>query len=301
MIALAPYVSGRKYDEWLPRRIAAIKKHISEKNDDYLILLVGETGVGKSTVGMFILEEYTPKDRLSIKQIGLSREEFADSVDLISEEPLPRTIMFDEANVSKRDTMTQFNKDLLDLYYSIRGKNFLHIWANPSLNIIDKTFINERINAILLITGKNQKKNKPRFYYWFKKEEILKIYDKYETLDLKYIKKYRKKYGQYRGWFHEYDGILKNAYLQKKDTRMKLKIKNFKEKYGTSTQIKRSDVCKKLGISDDTIRNHLPELTQNVDYFISATGRYTFSEQGLINLKARLGYKNKGEKDEVVE
>ena len=280
---VSPYRKDKAYDEHIEKTIYAIKNHILEKDDDYITLIIGATGGGKSTLALHILELIMTEEKLNIDQVALSKEEFAYSLKSISKLPKPRALIYDEANINKRDALSKWNKELLDLYFSCRGLNIFHIWCNPSLQTLDKTFLQDRLRAVILVRGKDIKK--PRMYYYFRKNDIMAIFKKYENLNIETITKVRKKYAWFRGWFKDYNGVLKQAYLDKKNTRMKVKVDQFFEKYADDKLLTTVEVIKILNISDKLIKRKLKYLELNKDYFISITGRYTFTRDAVDKIK----------------
>ena len=279
----APYRKEKPFDAYLEQTVLNIRNHINEKNDDYVTLIVGDTGGGKSTLALHMLEIFMPDERLNINQIALSKEEFASSLKAISNETKPRALIYDEANINKRDALSRWNKELLDLYFSCRGLNICHIWCNPSLQMIDKAFLQDRLRAIILVRGKDV--DRPRMFYYFRKQDIMKILKKYENLNLDTITRVRKKYAWFRGWFKDYNGVLKEPYLKKKNERMLVKVSQFFDKYADDKFIKKSEVVKILGCHEDTITNNLDKLILEEDYKITATGRYFFTDKGVDKLK----------------
>ncbi|MFH1828457.1 MAG: hypothetical protein ABH824_04290 [Nanoarchaeota archaeon] len=227
MVFIAPVRNDHKYDEFLEKCLDSAKARILSQDDDSLILVVGDTGSGKSHLSLHMFERYLGKEA-SIDYCGLNKSSIAKALKAATDKPLPRCLWVDEANINKRDSLSKFNKDMIDLYFSIRGLQIFHVWCNPSLDMMDKFFIEERIKGIFYITNKNPK---VRLYYYFKKESILKIYNKYGHLKLPLLYKIRKKYAYYRGWFKVYDGFLLEDYLKKKDDRMEEKVANFYDKW----------------------------------------------------------------------
>lgn len=282
-----PKGDAKGYDEWFEKTVVAIRNHIGNKDDDYLMLLVGAPGSGKTTLAFHGLEVYMPPEMLNINQVALSREEFAHSNQAVTNMPKPRALAYDEANVNKRASMSTWNRDLLDLYYSNRGLNIFHIWCNPSLQTIDKAFLDERIKAVLMIVGK--KNSHFRYYYWFKPEALDKIMDKYGRLNLKVLKKVRDKYAWYMGWFKDYNGVLKQPYLEKKSRRMTMKVEQFYEKYGEDELIDRGDLIDKLKIHRHAVERKMGDLKEGEDYIKTVTGRYKFTINGVERLKELLG------------
>lgn len=287
----AKYDSERDYDEILSILIKKIKSKVSDKDDDFLLLAVGDTGSGKSMLMLHAYNEYAGEDA-DIKYIGFTREDFAESLN--EARKLPKGIRFvgnDEANINKRDALTKWNKDLLDMYYSIRGLNIFHWWSNPSVDMIDKPFLKDRVKGMFLITTKST--DRPRIYYYFEKARLLQIYEKYGNLDIKTIRKVRKKYSLYRGWFKDYKGFLKQPYLDKKNPRMVDKVKDFLLKYGTRRAndgqkvYDKNAVANFLGYTPGTIAQIIKTdlLEEGVDFVRSGMGKKgLITERGLIKI-----------------
>jgi len=300
---IAPFVEGRQHDEMLDKTIGIINRHISEKDDDFLTLFIGETGTGKSTLALHWLTKAIPAEKISVnKMVAFSMDDFATCLKEVSIMDKPRAILYDEANIQKRDSLTKANKRLIDLYFAIRGLNILHIWCNPSLDVIDKVFIKERIKAIVYIKGKDI--THPRYYFYFRANDILKILEKYGHLDLRMLNKVKGKYAYYRGWFRDYDGVLAADYSAKKKARMVDKVQEFFNDFGNNTALMTSKMLSMAsGYSTGTIRVYANKgiLRENDHYLIDRSGRYRFKNaaveflltntRGKINVFAKNGYK----------
>lgn len=288
MVKIAPYRKNKNYDEWLSHTIKGVKDHIKAKNDDFLVLIVGATGSGKSHLGLHILEKYLG-EKANVNLIGLDKEGIANGLQSAKNQPLPRFFMSDEANLSKREAMTKWNRELLDLYFAIRKLQIFHIWCNPSLDIIDKPFIEEKIKGFIYIPSKTKN---ARVYFYFTKKSLIQIYEKYGNLKLRTLHKVRKKYAYFRGWFKEYNGFLKEAYNKKKDSRIDFKIEEFAEKWGNNGKLKRSGIAKHLGFASCTIIRYQKILTErgllieDDNFFISSAGNYTFNDSVLVLFEA---------------
>jgi hypothetical protein len=248
---VAPYETKRKnYDKVLEHTIDLIKSTMVDGEDDFLTLVCGTTGTGKSNLMLWIMEQYLGESA-SVEYLGLDRNDFANALQKTKNKVLPRFCANDEANISRRDHSTQYNKDLIDLYSSIRGLQIFHCWCNPSINMLDKPFIEERIKGVIFIA--NKEKIRPRIYYYFRKQDLLRIWEKYESLNLDLLKRIGKKYAFFRGWFRPYKGRLLKAYLAKKDSRMDDKVELFAEKYGDQLYLAPGQMARKLGVSRSTI------------------------------------------------
>ena len=285
------YDKNRAYDSMLSKLIVSIKDKITRKDDDFLVLAIGDTGSGKSMLMLHVYDEFAG-DEACIDQVSFTKDGFADSLNLaLRHDKGIRFVGNDEANVSKRDALSKFNKDLLDLYYSIRGLNIFHWWSNPSVDMIDKPFIKDRVKGLFLITTKSM--DRPRVYYYFKKDKLLQVYEKYKNLDIKTLRSVRKRYSFYKGWFRDYNGRLKQAYLDKKNPRMVDKVKEFLNKYGTvktNTGQKLYDkhyVAQMLQYSPSTVSTFLKTgvLERQVDVITSGNGtRNLITERGLLKM-----------------
>ena len=255
----ASYDNNRGFDTMLEKLLDYVKILTTKKDDDFLILCVGDTGTGKSMLSLHAFEYYM-KQHADIKYVGLTKGSFATGFKEVQN--VPRGFKFllnDEANINKRDALSKYNKDLLDLYYSCRGLNIFHWWNNPSVEMIDKPFIKDRVKGFILITTKDV--NRPRVYYYFTKNSLLKILEKYKNLDIKTISKVKNKYALFKGWFKDYNGDLKMDYLDKKNPRMLEKVDDFVSKYGDVKVVEDvltvCDVAEKTGYGKGTIQNYV--------------------------------------------
>lgn len=245
----APYDRHRSFDIVYEKIILGIKKALVEKDDDAIILYAGPTGTGKSNLMLWGYQTFDP-DGCSQDFIGLDRQTHAIALKKASEKDHPRFCGDDEANVSKRDAMTKYNRNRIDLYFAIRGLNIFHGWCNPSVEMLDKVFIEERIKGMIFVLTKDV--DRPRIYYYFTKKGLLKMLEEYGNLKEKTIRDYGEKYAMYKGWFRKYEGPLLEAYLKKKDDRMSTKVTEFFETYGEAWMNK-TTVAKKLKCDARTI------------------------------------------------
>jgi hypothetical protein len=124
----AKYDKNRDFDGMLS---SFIKNEVipacTDKDDDVLVMCSGKTGSGKSMLMLHAYEDYAG-DTASIDYVSFNRSNLADNLDKIKNVPKGRRFNgYDEANVSKRDALTQFNKALLDVYYTIRGSKHISL------------------------------------------------------------------------------------------------------------------------------------------------------------------------------
>lgn len=282
MVSKAPIRNGL-YDEWLELGINCIDDHMKENEDDWLILIIGATGTGKSNLALHMMDLYL-KEKGHIDLIGLNRESIALATKKAKDMPFPRMAVFDEANISKRDSLTKFNKDMIDLFLAVRGLQIFWVWCNPSLDYLDKQFINERIQGFYYIP---QKTKKARPYYYFPKKNIIRILEKHGHLKESLLHKMRKKYAYYRGWFKPYEGHLLKEYLEKKEFRMDEKVEEFFANYGKGSSkdyLTKKSILDYLGCTSDTFKKYEKELIDN--------GMIIENENMIIHPTGKRSYKN---------
>ena len=247
---IAPYRTDKPYDIGLEKVVATVKRTILEKDDDFFIICTATRGAGKTTLMFHFYEEYAGVSNASVAQVALTRPDFARAIKTAKDMKLHRFVGYDEANVSKRDALTKWNRAVMDLYYSIRGLQMFHWWNNPSAEMLDKPFIEECVKGLIFIFTKDIKR--PRLYYYFTKDDLLDLLEKHGNLKHRTLKKYAKQYAYYRGWFKDYNGPLKTAYLAKKMDRMEQKVDDFHTEYGLEDGKTIAAYSKSSGISEST-------------------------------------------------
>lgn len=283
----APYEKDVDTDLMTRKVIESVQETIEEKEDDFLLPIVGPTGTGKSHLSMHLVELYDPIG-CSIDYIGLDHKSHAVALQKAKEKTLPRYCVHDEANINRQAHATNYNKDIIDLYLAIRGLQIFHIWNNPTATLFPRVFIEERIKGMIYIFTKD--KDRPRLFYYFTKSNMLKMYDECKgVLNHRNIKKLAKKYALYRGWFREYKGKLLKDYQEKKISRMDTKVEDFFDKYGRDDMLNTSEVARELGVVPSTIRVWSEEmgglLIPDVDYTVTAAGHKRFNVLAVDKIK----------------
>ena len=283
-----PYDSTRKYDVGLSKVISSVNHVLNNKDDDFLIICIGDTGTGKTTLMFHAYEEFTGKDHVTVEQIALTRQDFAQALKYATEHKQYRFVGYDEANISKRDALSKWNKAVIDLYYSIRGLRMFHWWNNPSLDMIDKPFIEERVKGVIYIFTKDVKR--PRLYLYFTKNGILDLLEKHGNLKHRTIKKYGEQFAWYRGWFKAYEGVLLSSYKIKKQERMEEKVDSFYREYALDDNATLHGIANSIGISESTAKRkyllgvECGLLKEGEDFILNGMNRPRFTTKGRENL-----------------
>ena len=248
-------------DTYFQQFIEIIKKRVRDDDDDFLMLCVGETGTGKSNIMLEAMELYNPE--LSVDYVGLDPKDHATALNAAKNYKGLRFCALDEADVQKRNAITKYNKRLISLYSAIRGLNIFHWWNNPSLDMIDKFFVKEKINAVMYIFTRG----KPlRYYYLFRKEAIVKILEKEKgSLTLKMLRKHKKE-ALFMGWFKQYEGELLEPYMEKKKARMEVHVENFFEEFADDDKQRICDIAKDIKMSRTGIYGRINILKNRGDW-----------------------------------
>jgi len=227
----APYVPDLDFDQGLSKLTSHFAKTIEQGNDDALVIITGAVGTGKSNLGLHIISQYNHKP--DIQQVALTRKQFAQAHENLNKQYRAQTprrfIFYDEADLTSRNSMTEWNRDVLHLYNTNRILGGLHLWCNPSIEYLDKFFVQERIRGVFFVYTKDV--NRPRKYYFFTKKAILEMLEANKKLTHGSLKKYAKKYAYYRGWFKEYKGPLLQSYMTHKAESASEISSSFYEKY----------------------------------------------------------------------
>lgn len=283
---VAPY-SQDYIDIFTKNVIAQIKKTIGGKDDDFLLTIVGTTGTGKSSLSLHLYELFDEQG-CSVEFIGLDQKDFATAVQNAKNKEQPRFCCYDEANVNRSAHASNWNKDLEDLYLSIRGLQIFHVWNNPSAQKFPRTFIEERMKGMIYIFTKD--KDRPRLFYYFTKKGMLDLYDECKgKMSHQNFSKLGKKYAKFRGWFKDYDGKLLNDYRNKKSSRMDVKVDDFFSKYASEDVLTITQVAKQFGVHQNTIARWFAklgsDLVEGEDYIVNAAGHKRFGRSGIEKLK----------------
>lgn len=292
------------HDELLEKFAAQLNDRQS-RDDDALILSVGAPGVGKSVFNLH-LATLVGKESFDMNCVGFDTITYKKALNYVKDLPGHRVALNDEANIGRRDSMAKKNKNMIDMFLAIRGLNIVHLWCNPSAELMEKYFIKERILGIFLIR-KSKKWTNARYYFYFPQKSLLQILEKYKTLNISLMDKVRRKYSLFCGWFRDYTGPLKEDYLKMKEERMHYKIANLdlgdKEEEiqetlkdaGLNNKLQTTYtytfVGRALSTHPDTVRKYVMQMIQeknmieNEDYILNLRGVPKMTTSGIKKLK----------------
>lgn len=280
---IAPFIKDQEYDALFEKVIKSIDQGL-KNDDDFLLICGGDPGTGKTRL-MFHAYTIYAGEQAVIQQVALNPRDFAIVIDRASKLKVKRFAGFDEANVSKREALTKWNRKLIDLYMNIRGLNILHWWNNPSVEMLDKPFIEERVKGMIFILTKS--KDKPRVYFYFTKDGLLRLLEEQGNLKKRTIAKHGHQYAYYVGWFKDYTGPLLAAYSVMKGDRMMEKVRDFRDEFAPTEKMSVAAYAKQSGISASTagkiIRYGVESKTleEGKHYCLNGTGQVWLLKTGV--------------------
>jgi len=133
---------NRTFEKWIAQK----KRRITRKNKNWLCLLGGDTGSGKSYTGARICELVDSTFIPTIKKEGIKSRvamgETKELLNVLDSGNLKRgsMVMFDEAGVaiSSRDWYKEMNKMIMYILQTFRHMNIGVIFTVPDISFIDK-------------------------------------------------------------------------------------------------------------------------------------------------------------------
>ena len=171
----APYL----IDPILKEQLKEIKKAVTKKDRDYVMVIDGEEGSGKSVLAQQIAKELDPN--FTLDNITFNADQFIKSLKTSKKYSC---VVLDEAfnSANSRASLTEVNRSLIGVATEMRQQNLFVIIVIPSFFDLDKYFALWRCRSLLHVYfnkngGRGQyllfPKNKKKYLYLLGK----KFYD----------------------------------------------------------------------------------------------------------------------------
>ena len=149
-----------------------VKKRVLTKDRDWVLVIDGEEGVGKSVLAQQVAKYLDPK--FNIDNITFTSDEFLKKV----KDPKTKkgtTIILDEAfsAASSRSSLSEVNRAMIGVATEMRQKNLFVILCIPSFFDLDKYFALWRCRALFHLYFSEEE---DRRYVIFSKEEKKMLY-----------------------------------------------------------------------------------------------------------------------------
>lgn len=280
---IVPYDPKRDFDELFEVFVKEAHKACLHRDKSATILCAGDVGSGKSTLmfwAMLIL-----MDEPDLKRIGFNTRTFAQAINHAANEKAP-FLAHDEFNLNSRNSMSEGNKDFVDLLFSVRGENWF-LWANnPSVQSIDKQVLLEGLVNLVFFVHKEQER-----YLLFTRQGLLELVKDHGTASFYNLKTHGTKYAIYDGWFKAYRGDLWIEYTQMKKERMQEKVETYVRKYSQGDLTSFNMAANRLNVSWGTVRTvfnwgcKAKMLIEERDYIVTGTKTPKLTEMGLENVQ----------------
>ena len=182
-----------------------------ERNYDFVLVVSGDTGTGKSVFVMHLVEAWLKLNGKSVTK---------DDIRLINVDKLKWLNQFKElehfdinvfdegaAGLGSKQYMETFSKTLEMLFQVIRYKRFFTIIIVPNFFRLNKFFREDRLRGMFYI-------NKRGEYKYYSRDRVQHLCEKNSRY---YVKKMDFVQPLFRGKFPDYDGVLLNAYDNMKE------------------------------------------------------------------------------------
>tara|TARA_Y100000310_G_C20579346_1_gene762161 strand:- start:278 stop:1081 length:804 start_codon:yes stop_codon:yes gene_type:complete len=200
-----------KSDSIMALILMNIHQHLKD-NYDYCLVVVADTGLGKSMFCLHLLEtwnklvlnkEIVPKD---IRSVNTDFHKFLTRFKTMNAYDMN---IFDEGvtGLDSKDHMKRLSKDITKLFNVFRSKRFFTVIVLPSFWGLNKYFRETRLRGLVWI-------NKRGEYKFYTKEGIKWLNANNER---RYMKSMELAYPFHWKSFPDYTGILKEPYDQMKN------------------------------------------------------------------------------------
>lgn len=190
-----------------------VRPSVTKKDFDYLLIVDGEEGSGKSVFAMQIAKVLDPN--LDLKNIVFGPDEF---VHAITHSKKYQCIVFDEAftGLSSRAALSEVNKLLVGTMMEMRQRNLFVIIVMPSVFMLERYVALHRAKCLFHVYL--NKEGKRGWWCFFNKQRL-----KYLYLKGKKFMDHNAQKAMRWGRFHERYTINEQKYREKKKAALRFK------------------------------------------------------------------------------
>ena len=217
------------------------EKH-SKQDWDSVVAICGGVGVGKSNLGLHMLEYWVKKlkgkvTEKDIKHMCMGTEDFLK--DLSDCKAVEMTLYDEAGELSSRRAMSKLNNMIMVTYQIIRADNIFTVLILPDIWYIDSYFRNTRIKGLFYV----HKRGKVSFWSSNKIKKIIGLNANRQ------IKNYFVVSPSFTDSYPKYKGILAEEYAkmkQKKTSEARKKILENIDNNGNELSIYKKEVAKRM-------------------------------------------------------
>jgi len=234
---------------------------------DYLLVVVGDTGTGKSMFVLNLLETWYRailKKPITLDMVDQVNTSYTGWVKKFQELEAYDMNIYDEGatGLDSKQSMSKLSKDLSKLFNVFRCKKFLSVIVLPKFFRLDKYFREDRVRGLVYVDKRGRYK-----FYTKKGLQYLNAYNEKRTFKSMGVAR-----AIHSNTFPDYKGILLEKYLENKEKGVNAVLQGVidgldnKHKPKTIVEAKKEevkellskgfkevDILKELGISKGTL------------------------------------------------
>lgn len=237
--ALALYMDGQLHEQLTKSVVPAVQK----KDFDYVFVIDGPEGSGKSVLGFQIAKILDPN--FNLNNICFTPQEF---IKVVTTSKPHSCIVFDEAftGLSSRSSLSEMNQLLVTLMMEMRQRNLFIILIMPSFFMLDKYAVLHRAKGLFHVYLRNGKRG---YWNFYNQSRMKKLY-----IEGKRYYEYYSQRPRIFGVFRNQYTINEEAYREKKGSALKgKKRKTRAEAYKEQRDISLWIMYKELGLTQTNI------------------------------------------------
>lgn len=225
-------------------------KDIIHKDWDYLYIVDGEVGSGKSVFAQ-TLAWYCSNGKLTIDQIAFDPKQFKKAV--VNAEKFS-AIVFDEAfrGLSSRGSLTRTNRVIISMLQEIRQKNLFVFVVLPSVWDVDGYVSKHRMKGLFHVyVDKNRQRGYYRFFtneymrFWLGNTKNRYKYPKYSAFHGRFSQTYMIENIKYKRYI-----VGEKAYLKKKNEA----LHGYEEEKNKALTNREQEYRKEIAILSETLK-----------------------------------------------
>jgi len=251
-----------KHDIGIMRILLSIKRGL-EKNFDYVLVVTGDTGTGKSMWILHLIEAWTKLNGGEVNKktatelinhVNVEKVKWLNQFKVMKKYEINT---FDEgaAGLGSKQYMETFSKTLEMLFQVVRHKMFFTVIVVPNFFRLTKFFREDRLRGLVYI-------NKRGKYRYYTRKQVIELCLKNER---RIIKSMDIVPPLHCNSFPDYDGVLKKLYEELKTVGVDnildevIEMNRPKPKMKTLAEVEQKDVKKLLdkGFTHKKIREKL--------------------------------------------
>lgn len=281
-------VPGQLYGALFELELLKNLSYIRKKNQNFTILCTGETGSGKSSLMLFanlILEGGIDLERIAF-DVKTTAVSFSKADELSRNGVKGAFWGIDELKTYSRSSMHGFNKDMIDLFFSVRGKNIFCFANAPSAKAIDKLMIGEKtFDAFIYIYASQAR------FLWFDFKGFSRLIKQQGDCSHNVITEFGVNYALFDSYFSKVPDSVYDAYNKKKIEGMNRTADAFVQKYSEGKVYGIEAASRRMNKSRVTVGKYIEDAVkqQVIAKVPKIGGSWAFTDEHIAALESWFG------------